>query len=512
MRRILVLLLLLNTACNVLVAPTPTPTSTPTDTPTVTPTPSDTPTITPIPATDTPTLTPSATLTPTDTLTPSPSPIPSSTPGQTFGFAIENSSSLNLPGDMLARLNSPMVAFINTNNRTAVNTTPQPGNDIETLYFVPPTNSAARVEIIQLDASTGDQIFIAPRGNAFAYLKPDGTNNIAGLYLADLTIGSGFVARILPFRSLTQRGIYSEPSWAPDGSRMAVTVPTAYDLDIYAIGREGSNPTNLTRSGSYDFWPVWSPDGASLAFVSDRAICPTWVPGEPGNCDSTDTPPPSGGNIFILNLATQEVRQISDQWVNEPPRWANPRTLVYSTGDPLLGDTEHALWTTDIISGDTRKLTLLSSDVPLKISESWSPTGQEVIFQAAGTTTDIVLAQFNGLELGRITDLPFARYGMRAAWSPDGSKIAIGGVGAQCPYGVVVVDNTLSSIARPNPPPTMCDPAYSPDGTWLAFTGITPNVDGRVDVFVANPNGLGRVNMTGSLRGQIEMLGWVGGQ
>ncbi|MFN8451089.1 MAG: hypothetical protein U0521_21555 [Anaerolineae bacterium] len=206
------------------------------------------------------------------------------------------------------------------------------------------------------------------------------------------------------------------------------------------------------------------------------------------------------------------MRQVSDVWVNEPPRWANPRTLVYSTGDPLLGDTEHALWATDVISGETRKLTLISGDVPLKIAESWSPTGQEVIFQAASSTTDIVLAQLSGLELGRITNLPFGRYAMQAAWSPDGSKIAIGGVGAQCPYGVVVVDRSLNDIARPDPPPTMCDPAYAPNGEWLAFTGIVPNVDGRVDVYVANPNGLGRVNLTGSLRGQIELLGWVGGQ
>lgn len=512
MRRIFILLAVFSAACNVLTAPTPTPTLAPTDTPTITPFPSDTPTITPILPTATPTLTPSQTLTPTDIPSPTPSPIPSSTPGATFGFAIENSESLNLPSDILARLNSPMIAFINTNNRTAVNTTPQPGNDIETLYFVPPTNSAARVEIIQLDASTGDQIFIAPRGNAFAYLKPDGTNNIAGLYVADLTIGSGFVARILPLRSLTQRGIYSEPSWSPDGSRLAITVPTGYDLDIYAIGREGSNPTNLTRQGSYDFWPVWSPDGASLAFVSDRARCPSWIPGDPGTCDGTDTPPPGGGNIFLLNLATQEVRQISDQWVNEPPRWANPRTLVYSTGDPLLGDTEHALWTTDVISGETRKITLISGDVRLKIAESWSPTGQEVLFQAASATTDIVLAQLSGLELGRIADLPFARYAMTAAWSPDGTKIAIGGIGGQCPYGVVVVDGSLNTITRANPPPTMCDPAYSTDGRWLAFTGITPRVDGRIDLFVTNANGLGLVNLTGSLRGEIEMLGWVGGQ
>ena len=404
-----------------------------------------------------------------------------------------------------------MIAFINTNNRTGSAATPRPGNDIETLYYVPPTNSAGRIEVLQLDSSTGNQIFIAPTGNAIAYLKPNGTNNTAGLYVTDLTIGSGFTARILPLRSLTQRGIYSAPSWAPDGSRVAVTLATGYDLDIYAVGREGSNPTNLTHQGSYDFWPAWSPDGTMIAFASDRARCPSWIPGEPGTCDSTGAQPPTGGNVYVLNLNTQEVRKLSDQWVDEPPRWANPRTVVYSTGDPLLGDEEHALWATDVISGETRKVTLSSGDMPLKLAEAWSPDGQSVVFQAASTSTEIVLAQLNGTELGRITDLPFARYAMSAAWSPDGTHIAIGGVSGQCPYGAVVVDNALNTVVRANPPPTMCNPAYSPDGRWLAFTGINPHVDGRTDVYVANPNGYGITSLTGSLRGQIEMLGWIAG-
>jgi Tol biopolymer transport system component len=392
--------------------------------------------VTPVPPTETPSLIPSPTVSPTATLIPpteTPLPTPSNTPGVTMGFAIENSSSLNLPSGFLSQLDSPMIAFINTNNRTGSNATPQPGNDIETLYFVPPTNSAGRVGILELDSSTGDQIFIAPSGNAVAYVRPEGTNSVAGFYVADLTIGSGFAARILPLRTLTQRGIYSAPSWSPDGSRLAITLETGYDLDIFAVGREGSNPTNLTHNGSYDFWPVWSPDGINLAFVSDRARCPSWIPGEEGTCDGTDTLPPNGGNVFVLNLATQEVTQLSDQWVTEPPRWANPRTVVYSSGDPLMGESERALWSVDVVSGEARQLTLQNNDMPLKLSEAWSPNGQQVVFQAAGTSSEIVLAQFNGVELGRISDLPFARYAMIASWSPDGTRIALGGVNGQCP-------------------------------------------------------------------------------
>jgi Tol biopolymer transport system component len=100
---------------------------------------------------------------------------------------------------------------------------------------------------------------------------------------------------------------------------------------------------------------------------------------------------------------------------------------------------------------------------------------------------------------------------MAAAWSPDGSRVAIGGVG-QCPYGALVMDSSLNVITAANPPPSMCEPAWSPDGQYIAFTGINPRLDGRVDVYVANNNGYSIGNLTGAFRGQIRMFGWVGGR
>ncbi len=165
-----------------------------------------------------------------------------------------------------------------------------------------------------------------------------------GLYVGDLSIR--FSARILPIRSLTQRGIYSEPAWSPDGRRLAITVQTAYDLDIYTIEPDGSNPTAITRQGSYDFWPVWSPDGSYLAFVSDRARCPSWIPGEPGTCDGTDQAPPTGGNIFLLNLvngvAAPDFRRVGERAARlgqpAPDRLRQRRPAVWRPGARAVDD------------------------------------------------------------------------------------------------------------------------------------------------------------------------------
>jgi Tol biopolymer transport system component len=58
----------------------------------------------------------------------------------------------------------------------------------------------------------------------------------------------------------------------------------------------------------------------------------------------------------------------------------------------------------------------------------------------------------------------------------------------------------------------MCDPAFSSDGAFIAFTGVNPRVDGRIDVYYANSNGFGANNLTVDLKGQVDFIGWVGGQ
>ncbi len=510
-RVIVLLLILFSASCQAFTPASPTPT--PTDTPTVTPTPTATATATAIPPTATATASPTASDTPTATLTPTTSPTPSITPQATTGFVFDNWKLLDLPAGVLSSLNSPLIAFVNQNDRDGIGNagTPQPATNIETLYYVSPTNSASRTAILQLSAATGDQIFIAPSGRAIAYFQPDDTGQTSGLYVFDLE--SRISGRILPLGSLVQRGIpNNRPQWSPDGNRMAIALATAYDLDIFTIGRDGSNIQNVSNSGAYDMWPAWSPDGSYLAFVSDRGRCPSWIPGDPNACDALTTPPPNGGNVYLLELSTGEIRQLSDQWVTEPPRWINDRLVAFASGDPNYGDPERTQWYADVSSGQAREVRLNNENGGLiRLSEAWSPDGSIVLYQSADSGAEIIAISSSGDLVGRTSALTFPRYGMMAAWSPDSSRVAIGGVNGQCQYGIRVLDRQMAFVAQGNPPPSMCNPTFSPDGLYLAFTGVTQRTDGRVDVYVSNTNGFGAANMTSGLRGSISLLGWVGG-
>ncbi len=499
--------------CNALSEPTPTPTNTPTETPlpTVTATPSLTPT-----ATITPSATPSPipTETPTATYTPSITPTASVTPQPTIGFSFDSWQRVEIPNSIRAGVTSPLVVYTNSNNQSTIGNIATPGaeNRVQTLYAISPNSPLNRIQLLQMDASTGNQIYLSRNGKSLAYLQPTGNN--FGLYI--ISLENGYGGRVLPVTSLTQRGITSLPVWSPNGEQLALTLDTGYALDIFLYDRNGAGRTNVSNSPASDFYPTWSPDGRYLAFVSDRNTCPSWTPADAGFCDVLTQPAPVGGNVFVLNISDGTIRQVGEMTTTEPPRWVNNRLIAIAEGDISnilnpqrtlwLGDAERGTATPVLLNGDSASNTLYLSDV-------WSPDGSALVFQRiTPSTTSVVMMGANGtLVRERTEDLGFPRFGMSATWSPLNDRIAFGGLNGLCPYGVRVADRAFDWVATGNPPPSMCSPQFSADGQWLAFSGVNPRVDGRDDIYISTSNGFSAVNLTVDLRGQMQLIGWMGG-
>src|SRR2546426_899413 len=63
------------------------------------------------------------------------------------------------------------------------------------------------------------------------------------------------------------------PAWSPDGAKIAfVSDRDGYNdnYEIYVMNADGSSVTRLTNSPGYDLVPAWSPDGTRIAFASGR--------------------------------------------------------------------------------------------------------------------------------------------------------------------------------------------------------------------------------------------------
>jgi Tol biopolymer transport system component len=64
-------------------------------------------------------------------------------------------------------------------------------------------------------------------------------------------------------------GVY-QPAWSPSGARIAYWANIAGQRDMESVSVSGGSPVKVTDDIALDWAPVWSPDGKSLYFASDR--------------------------------------------------------------------------------------------------------------------------------------------------------------------------------------------------------------------------------------------------
>lgn len=94
--------------------------------------------------------------------------------------------------------------------------------------------------------------------------RKDRTNQIALISVEDASV------RIL--KSMDWRGV-QKMSLSPDGRYIVYDFPPkedAQERDIYLLATDGSREVRLTEHRANDLFPIWTPDGKSVLFASDR--------------------------------------------------------------------------------------------------------------------------------------------------------------------------------------------------------------------------------------------------
>jgi len=105
-----------------------------------------------------------------------------------------------------------------------------------------------------------------------------------------------------------------DPAWSPDGKRIVYTSIRDYNgrtcfqectrsSEIYVANADGSKPRRLTWTKADDQSPTWSPDGRSIAFVSDRS-----------------DPESHAYEIYVMSAAGRGLHRITTgrEWSTEP--------------------------------------------------------------------------------------------------------------------------------------------------------------------------------------------------
>jgi len=327
-------------------------------------------------------------------------------------------------------------------------------------------------------------------------------------------------------RLTSAAGVDSLPFFSPDGSLIAFSGNYAGNDDVYVMPAQGGEPKRLTYHPSPDQVVGWTPDSKKVLFRSNRASYyggnsrlytvsveggfPTELPlpiAEEGSFSPDGThlayvphgkwqrawKQYHGGQatpIWIANLADSSIERIPRENSNDfNPMW--------------IGNTVYFL------SNRNGPVSLFAYDTSTKrVSEAVKNDGLDFKSASAGADA-IVIEQFGALKLYDITshqvnpvsvqvagDMPqvrpqFVKVEPKSLRSYSLSPAGVRAVASA--YGeIFTIPSDKGDIRNLTHSPSVADrdPAWSPDGKWIAYFSDEP---GEYELQVREQNGMGKV-------------------
>ncbi len=245
-----------------------------------------------------------------------------------------------------------------------------------------------------------------------------------------------------------------QPSWSPNGARIAYWGLRDTDRDIWTVPAAGGEPAPVTNDEATDWNPVWSPDGKYLYFASDsHGAMRFWrlpIDQTTGRVIGEREAVTGAGAESWHPTFSRDGKRLA--YVNYIVKENIQRVMF----DPQKGAIVGAM--TPITSGE-RRVT----------APELSPDGQWLAFYTFGSPQeDLFVARRDGSESRQLTN--DRRRDRVPRWSPDGKRIAFYSDRSRN-YEIWAIYLDGGGLRRlTNCAPNNCFyPAWSPDGTRLAF-------------------------------------------
>jgi TolB protein len=159
------------------------------------------------------------------------------------------------------------------------------------------------------------------------------------------------------FQLTNNQDFDGEPSWSPDGQKIAFTSDRNGNMDIFVMDINGRNVIQLTSHEADDFSPTWSPDGTKIAFISEAD---------------------GYSNIYQMKSDGTERVQLTNYLHASFPVWSPDGTKI-ALINLLEYVNEEGLAILHVDSGEIENLKLFSPN-PLSIRPAWSSDSSKILF------------------------------------------------------------------------------------------------------------------------------------
>jgi Tol biopolymer transport system component len=268
------------------------------------------------------------------------------------------------------------------------------------------------------------------------------------------------LAQTVPYQAVDVKPLFRSSdaiwsiSWSPDGTRIAFSrhpwVRNYEYADIWVMDASGQNPTRLTsgvRTGEYNWWPAWSPDGKKIAFYR-------WKDKK--------------SEIWVMNADGSDQRPLTKLGLDARyPSWSPDGSRIVFV---VLERGNQDIYLMNSDGTGTIRLTETPED---EFYPSFSPDGAKIMFEAAG---QIRLMDSDGRNRRYLT------IGPNDGWprfSPDGSLVAYRSrkKGDFSHIWLIRVADALEGVVPESRQTELTtgedvwdfNPAWSPDGNKIAF-------------------------------------------
>ncbi len=298
----------------------------------------------------------------------------------------------------------------------------------------------------------------SPSGSSLVY-----TSALSTARMMNLSLENGTSRQVFGWTGHTITDL--QPS--PDGRTVAFVSDRSGSPGIWVVSTAGGEPRPVSAGSTTEASPRWSPDGRQLAFASSRT-------GQPG--------------VWLTADTGQTQRRLVDWEAHtDEPAWSpdGTRIAVHSAREALNFD----LWVVPVIGGDATRLT----SGLFAVAPQWSPDGSTIFFstrQPGGGSLAQRVSATGGVPtgLGPVGQVEGHRL------SPDGRHMAYGLIGGGWSFIEVIeaTGGTPRRLTTETEQVFHSQPDWSPDGSQLVVTAFNFETSGSNLFAVTWPEGAWR--------------------